>query len=56
MLLPVLYVLSSEVPKADVYHSIATGYGGILARLGSYTYNVPYLITEHGIYTREREE
>ena len=56
MLLPVLYVLSSKVPKADVYHSIATGYGGIMARLGSYTYHVPYLITEHGIYTREREE
>ena len=56
MLLPVLYVLSSGVPKADLYHSIATGYGGILARLGSYTNHVPYLITEHGIYTREREE
>ncbi len=56
MLLPVLYLLHSKVPKADVYHSIATGYGGILARLGSYKYKVPYLITEHGIYTREREE
>ncbi|MGN0779689.1 MAG: GT4 family glycosyltransferase PelF [Aristaeellaceae bacterium] len=56
MMLPVLYVLSSPIPKADMYHSIATGYGGILARLGSYTHHVPYLITEHGIYTREREE
>ena len=56
MMLPVLYILQSEVPKADVYHSIATGYSGILARLGSYLYHVPYLITEHGIYTREREE
>ncbi len=56
MFLPVLHLLSSEIPKADVYHAIATGYSGILARLGSYTYHVPYLITEHGIYTREREE
>ena len=56
MLLPVLYVLSSEIPRADVYHAIATGYSGILARLGSFTNHVPYLITEHGIYTREREE
>ena len=56
MLLPILHVLSSEVPRADVYHAIATGYSGILARLGSYTHHVPYLITEHGIYTREREE
>ena len=56
MLLPVLYILTSDVPKADLYHSIATGYSGILARLGSYKYHVPYLISEHGIYTREREE
>lgn len=56
MFLPVLYILHSEVPKADIYHSIATGYSGILARLGSYKYNVPYMISEHGIYTREREE
>lgn len=56
MLLPVLYILGQKVPKADCYHSIATGYAGILARLGSWLYKVPYIITEHGIYTREREE
>lgn len=56
MLLPLLYIIQSEVPKADLYHSIATGYGGILARLGSYMNHVPFMITEHGIYTREREE
>ncbi len=56
MFLPVLYILQSKVPKADVYHAIATGYSGILARLGSYMYHAPYIVTEHGIYTREREE
>ncbi len=56
MFLPILYILHTDVPKADIYHSIATGYSGILARLGSYRYHVPYMITEHGIYTREREE
>ena len=56
MFLPVLYLLSMKVPRADLFHSIATGYGGLLARLGSYKFKVPYLITEHGIYTREREE
>ena len=56
MFLPVLYVLGQEVPKADLYHTIATGYSGILARLGSYRYGVPFMLTEHGIYTREREE
>lgn len=56
MFLPLLYLLHTRMPKADVYHSIATGYSGIMARLGSYLYHVPYIITEHGIYTREREE
>lgn len=56
MFLPVLYTICQEVPKADLYHAIATGYSGILARLGSYKYHVPFMLTEHGIYTREREE
>lgn len=56
MLLPVLYLLSNPVPKADVYHAISTGYGGLLASLGSWLQNRPLLLTEHGIYTREREE
>ena len=56
MLMPLLHVMCTDVPEADVYHTIATGYAGILARLGSYKYDVPFLLTEHGIYTREREE
>lgn len=56
MLLPVLYLLGTKVPEADVYHAISTGYGGLLASLGSWRYEKPLLLTEHGIYTREREE
>lgn len=56
MLLPVLHILGSYVPEADVYHAISTGYGGLLASLGSWLYERPLLLTEHGIYTREREE
>lgn len=56
MLLPVLYVMGQKAPKADVYHAVATGYGGLLAALGSFVYKKPCLLTEHGIYTREREE
>lgn len=56
MLLPVLYLLGTEVPEADAYHAISTGYGGLLAALGSWLYKRPLLLTEHGIYTREREE
>lgn len=56
MLLPELYLLSQEVPKADIYHSTATGYSGLLGSLGKWLHKKPYILTEHGIYTREREE
>ena len=56
MLLPVLYLLTGRVPKADVYHAISTGYGGLLACMGGSLNHAPVLLTEHGIYTREREE
>lgn len=55
-LLPVLYLMGTHVPKADVYHAISTGYGGLLASVGAWLYKKPLLLTEHGIYTREREE
>lgn len=56
MLLPVLHLMGQEVPQADMYHAICTGYGGLLACLGGYMNKKPILLTEHGIYTREREE
>lgn len=56
MLLPVLYVLTSPIPEADVYHSICTGYGGLLAAMGASMTGKTLLLTEHGIYSREREE
>ena len=55
-LLPVLYLLGTPVPAADCYHAICTGYGGLLAALGAYLHKKPLLLTEHGIYSREREE
>ena len=56
MVLPLLHILTQPVPEADCYHSIATGYCGILGALAALRYNKPLIITEHGIYTREREE
>lgn len=55
-LLPVLYLMGTNVPDADAYHAISTGYGGLLASMGAYVNKKPLLLTEHGIYTREREE
>ena len=36
MLLPVLYLMGCEVPEAQIYHAISTGYGGLLACWGGY--------------------
>jgi len=54
--LPLFFVLNSEIPKADMYHCSATGYSGILGCMAKYFYGSSLLISEHGIYTREREE
>ena len=55
-LLPVLYLMGTKIPQADCYHAICTGYGGLLASMAAYIHSKPLLLTEHGIYTREREE
>ena len=56
MLLPVLYILSQPIPEADIYHSAVAGYGGLLGSMASLVTGRPFILTEHGIYPREREE
>ena len=56
MLLPVLNLLQCHLPEADVYHAVSTGYAGLLGALFHHKTGKPFLITEHGIYSREREE
>lgn len=56
MLLPLFYIMNNEIPEADLYHSVSTGYAGVLGSMASLVYNKPFILTEHGIYTREREE
>ena len=56
MFLPLLFLMGQPMPQADLYHSPSTGYAGVLAALASKKYNKPFVLTEHGIYTREREE
>lgn len=54
--LPVWIALShrKEIPPARAYHSVSTGYAGMLGAIASRYHRAPYLITEHGIYTKER--
>lgn len=56
MFLPIFTILQYHYPEADVYHAISTGYAGVVATCAGYMYNKPVILTEHGIYTREREE
>ncbi len=50
------YLLMQDMPRADLYHSVSTGYAGVLASYAKFLYNKPFILSEHGIYTREREE
>ncbi|MEY2878575.1 MAG: hypothetical protein RLZZ15_955 [Verrucomicrobiota bacterium] len=54
--LPVWIALRArgELPAARVYHSVSTGYAGLLGAIAARRTGAPYLITEHGIYTKER--
>ena len=54
--LPMFWTLKMDVPKADLYHCVATGYSGILGSMAKHFHGSSLLISEHGIYTREREE
>lgn len=54
--LPLFLILHTKIPRADVYHCVATGYAGVLGGMAGYLYHCGLLVSEHGIYTREREE
>ncbi|MCG8406984.1 MAG: GT4 family glycosyltransferase PelF, partial [Phycisphaerales bacterium] len=45
-----------RVPKAPVYHAACTGYAGMLGALLRRRNGGRYLLTEHGIYVKERIE
>lgn len=54
--LPLFRTLQMKIPKADVYHCLSTGYAGILGSMGKHIHGGRLMVSEHGIYTREREE
>ena len=54
--LPLFLVMRMELPEADLYHCVATGYAGVLGSMAKWAYGSGLMISEHGIYTREREE
>lgn len=54
--MPLFQILQTPLPKADIYHCVATGYAGVLGSMAKHFYRSGLLVSEHGIYTREREE
>jgi len=51
----ILAKIVENLPKTKVFHSPSTGYAGFLGALSSYNTERPLVLTEHGIYTRERK-
>ena len=43
-----------QVPPARVHHSLCTGYAGFVGGLAARHYDSIFLLSEHGIYVRER--
>lgn len=56
MYLPLFLCLKTPLPKAELYHCVATGYAGITGSMAKVLFNGRLLVSEHGIYSREREE
>jgi polysaccharide biosynthesis protein PelF len=55
MLIVYMQVMNMEIPPAKVYHAVCTGYAGLVGAIAKLRYNRPLLLTEHGIYTKERK-
>ena len=53
-----LFILAEIVKnfsEVKVLHSISTGYAGMLGMMAEKTKKLPYILSEHGIYTKERK-
>lgn len=50
-----LATLTAPLPKARVYHTISTGFAGVMAARARRQTGRPAMITEHGIYLLERQ-
>jgi len=53
--LPIFKALTMDVPRAKVYHTVSTGYAGLIGVIAKHRHGRPLLLTEHGLYTKERK-
>lgn len=54
MLSTLISALTFPLPAARMYHTVSTGYAGLLGARAKYETGAPLVVTEHGIYTNER--
>ena len=47
--------IGGEPPEADIYHAVSTGFAGMAALAAKIRRGKPFLLTEHGLYHKERE-
>lgn len=50
----VLGEIATKVPRPRMFFSPSTGYAGLLGAICAAQQNTPFVLMEHGIYTRER--
>ncbi len=55
MHVPLLRVLAAPCPAAGLLHAVSTGYAGVVGSVNSLRNSVPLVLTEHGLYARERD-
>lgn len=46
--------LSFTPPKADLFHAVSNGLCALVGLTGKWEHGAPFILTEHGIYLRER--
>ncbi|MDV6375272.1 GT4 family glycosyltransferase PelF [Deinococcus arenicola] len=46
--------LGHPAPEATVGHAVSNGFAGLLALHGLWSHGMPFILTEHGVYLRER--
>jgi polysaccharide biosynthesis protein PelF len=46
--------LAAPLPRVDLFHAASNGLAALVGMKGSWVHGVPFILTEHGIYLRER--
>ncbi|MCA9797109.1 MAG: GT4 family glycosyltransferase PelF, partial [Candidatus Eremiobacteraeota bacterium] len=52
--LPLFKLFHADIPPAKLYHTVTTGWSGMLAAIAGRRRKRPFIVTEHGLYVNER--